>query len=249
MLQIQQISALKDNFVYFLICSETKQTAVIDPSEATPVLSFLQKQGLTLSLILNTHHHYDHVGGNAELVERYNCPVFCHKNDTERTPGATRALTDGEVFQFAQNSIEVIYVPGHTLGAISFYLPKQGCVFTGDTLFTLGCGRLFEGTHEQLFQSLARFKSLPPKTQVYGGHEYGAQNGQFALSLNPDDTSLRAHTQLILTGLKAGRPSSPSPLADELRWNPFLTAQDLAEFTRRRQMKDEFKLEVAPGIG
>jgi hydroxyacylglutathione hydrolase len=248
-LQVFQLRALKDNYIYVLTAGGT-DAIIIDPSEAEPALTFLQKHNLRLVAILNTHHHHDHVGGNLALRSTFDCPTYCSEYDLPRVPGADHGLADGAQVTLLDLPIQFHAVPGHTLGAIAFYLPTAKATFTGDTLFTLGCGRLFEGRPDQMQKSLSLFKAWPDDTRVFCGHEYTLQNGYFALKMAQDakNTELIEKLSIKLASvealLAAEKPTVPSLLGEEKALNPFLTARDLEEFTRFRHLKDEFKLEA-----
>ncbi len=278
-LKITQLRALKDNYIYLVAASKGTRAGVavtaesragtaagndvvvIDPSEAGPVIKYLDQKKLRLTKILNTHHHPDHVGGNLELKERYKCEIYCSAHDFNRTPGADHKLQRRDRLELFNVPFEVYAVPGHTLGAIVFYSPEAKVAFTGDTLFTLGCGRLFEGTSEQMFNSLKLMRAWPDDTQLFCGHEYTLQNGAFALSIakgvgratqESDNSALIEKLQNKLEATKArlakGLPTVPSSWSEEKALNPFLTAQNLVLFTRLRQLKDEFKLEAQGGM-
>lgn len=249
MLEVHILRALKDNYVYVIRCSKTDKTAVIDPSDSAPVLQFLESRGWKLDAIFNTHHHYDHVGGNEALKNKYQCEIYCSLYDRYRIPRANHFLSDLDHFQFGASPVTVWHIPGHTLGAISYNFTSDKIVFTGDTLFTLGCGRLFEGSFEQMYSSLNRLKSLPDDFKVYSGHEYGWVNGQFALAQNPPPQGLEDHLASLKQQLLNGDRSVPSLLSHEKQWNPFLTARNLEEFTHLRRLKDDFVLEDRLRIG
>ena len=243
MIEVHILMALQDNYVYVLCDPESQQVAVVDPSEAMPVIQFLQKKKWPLHFIFNTHHHYDHVGGNLELQKLYKCEIYCSECDRSRVPGATRGLKDNEQIHLGKTLMQVFAVPGHTLGAISFYCPSEHLLFTGDTLFTSGCGRLFEGTARELWHSLKSIAALPPKTKVYSGHEYGLQNAAFAKKMFPLDLEIARRFESIAKSRHMGQATVQTTLEQELMTNPFLKAQNLAEFTDLRHAKDDFRLE------
>lgn len=173
-MRVIPVPCLKDNYAYLVVCEQTGTTAVVDPSEAEPVQVALAKEGLTLSAILNTHHHGDHVGGNHELLEMYpDIPVYGHVSDVLRIPAMNMPVDAGDQFQIGELEAVVLFNPGHTHGAISYFFPQAPAIFTGDTLFSAGCGRIFEGNPEQMYHSLNDvIGSCPDETQVYCGHEY-----------------------------------------------------------------------------
>lgn len=221
------IPLLADNYAWLLV--RGSDAAVVDPSEAGPVLELLRGRGLTLRTVLATHHHGDHVGGIEELAEAFpGLEVICSEPDRERVPKATRAVRNGDRIEVLGHPVRCLLVPGHTRGALAYHLPTADAVFTGDTLFTGGCGRLFEGTPAQMLQSLERLASLPGSPGVYCGHEYTEKNLAFALSLTPEDRAVAGRLAQVRSERAAGRPTVPAPLALERRTNPFLRCHDPA---------------------
>jgi hydroxyacylglutathione hydrolase len=246
-LTVWQLRALKDNYIYVLVDKKSKDVVVVDPSEAEPVVEFLQTRNLKLTAIWNTHHHHDHIGGNAQLQDEFKCPAYCSAYDQPRIPGATHGLTEKDAAFVGATAFQIINLPGHTLGAIAFYNATEKMVFTGDTLFTMGCGRIFEGSFEQMWRSMQRLKDLPDDTAIYCGHEYTLQNVAFALAQEPRNSKIfaqlrdkAAHTKAMLG---EGRPTVPGVMGDEKALNPFLRAQNQAAFSELRRLKDEFRLE------
>ncbi|XP_020597933.1 probable hydroxyacylglutathione hydrolase 2, chloroplastic isoform X2 [Phalaenopsis equestris] len=189
-LHIELVSCLRDNYAYLLHDLDTGTVAVVDPSEAFPVIKVLTQRNQNLTYILNTHHHYDHTGGNMELKERYGAKVIGSGKDRDRIPGIDLALDDGDAWMFAGHKVLVMETPGHTKGHVSFYFPGCGAIFTGDTLFSLSCGKLFEGSPGQMLSSLQKIMSLPDDTNVYCGHEYTLSNSKFALSIESKNEHL-----------------------------------------------------------
>lgn len=222
MLQIEQLAVLSDNYVYLLRDAATGTVGVVDPAEPEPVLAALSRLGWSLHWILNTHHHPDHVGGNETLIEATGCQVVGPRADAARIPGITLALGEGEEFALGEAKARVFDVPGHTRGHIAFWFADARALFCGDTLFALGCGRLFEGTPAQMWDSLSRLKALPGDTRVYCAHEYTQSNGRFALAMEPGNAALQARMRDIDARRAAGQPTVPSTLADEWATNPFL---------------------------
>ena len=239
-MKIQIIPCLKDNYSYLIIDEESNTACVIDPSEAEPIIKFLENTKIKLKFILNTHHHYDHVGGNQKLKEKYDANVVGYKGDKERIPGIDKLVNDQETWINKKFEAKVIHIPGHTLGHICFYFYKEGWVFTGDTLFSLGCGRIFEGTYEQMFNSLMKLKELPKNTKVFCGHEYTLQNSKFCLTHDKNNQNLKTKINDIKIKLKAGLSTIPSTIKDELECNVFLRSHNLETFSKLRDLKDNF---------
>ncbi len=222
MLQIEQLAVLSDNYVYLLRDSATGTVGVVDPAEPEPVLAALARLGWSLHWILNTHHHPDHVGGNEALIDATACKVVGPRADAARIPGITLALGEGEEFALGESKACVFDVPGHTRGHIAFWFAEAEALFCGDTLFALGCGRLFEGTPAQMWDSLSRLKALPGDARVYCAHEYTQSNGRFALAMEPGNAALQARMRDVDARRAAGQPTVPSTLAEEWATNPFL---------------------------
>ncbi|XP_078434803.1 hydroxyacylglutathione hydrolase 2, mitochondrial-like [Wolffia australiana] len=221
-LQIELVPCLKDNYAYILHDVDTGTVGVVDPSEAKPIINALNKNNLTLAYVLNTHHHYDHTGGNLELKERYGAKVVGPLADKDRIPGIDVALSDGEKWIFGAHEMVVLFTPGHTRGHLTYYFPQSGALFTGDTLFSLSCGKLFEGTPGQMMSSLQRIMSLPDDTKIYCGHEYTLSNAQFALSIEPKNDLLRSYAVDVADLRRKGLPTIPTTLGREKEVNPFL---------------------------
>jgi hydroxyacylglutathione hydrolase len=171
-MQITPIPCLNDNYAYIIYDNLSKKVGIVDPSEAKPIIDFLNKKKIKLDFILNTHHHYDHIGGNIELKKLYKAKVIGFLGDKHRIPGIDISLKDNEIWMFGESKVKILHIPGHTLGHICFFFEKEKIAFTGDTLFSLGCGRIFEGDHKQMLSSLNRIKKLPLDTKIYCGHEY-----------------------------------------------------------------------------
>ena len=170
-MHVNLVPCLTDNYAYIINDIVSKTVGVVDPSEALPVIAFLKKQNLKLNYILNTHHHYDHIGGNTELKKLYNAKVVGFVGDKHRIPGIDIMLEDNAKWTFGESSVKILHIPGHTLGHICFFFENEKIAFTGDTLFSLGCGRIFEGDHKQMLTSLNKMKKLPKSTKIYCGHE------------------------------------------------------------------------------
>jgi hydroxyacylglutathione hydrolase len=221
---IRQLLVLKDNYVYLLHDAESGATAVVDPSVADPVLAALKETGWRLSHILNTHHHWDHTGGNAALKAATGAIVVGPLADRERIPDIDVALGEGERYTVGSEVAEIFDVPGHTRGHIAFWFPTSRALFCGDTLFTLGCGRMFEGTAAQMWHSLSKLRGLPAQTRVYCGHEYTQANARFALTVEPGNRALVERAKSVDAMRSQGRPTVPATLGEEVATNPFLRA-------------------------
>ncbi len=227
-LELVTVPCLADNYAFLLHSAETGETALVDAPEAAPILQVLKTRGWSLSEIWLTHHHWDHVDGLAELRDVAAASVTGAAADAGRLPPLSRSVTGGGQFSFAGHSVCVMDVPGHTLGHIAYHVPAAKAVFTGDSLMALGCGRLFEGTPEQMWASLARLAALPEDTRVCSGHEYTLANAAFALSIDAANPDLQARAKQT-EAMRANRhPTVPSLLSLELATNPFLRASDPA---------------------
>jgi hydroxyacylglutathione hydrolase len=222
--EIATIPCLADNYAYLVHQSGRSQTILIDAPDAAPIEAALEARGWSLGLILITHHHNDHIAGVARLRERFGCAVWGPAAETARLPPLDRALVDGDTFGEGPARIEVIAVPGHTLGHLAYHMPGAQAVFTADSLMAGGCGRLFEGTAAQMWHSLSRLAALPPETLVCSGHEYTASNLRFALSLDPRNAALISRSERVDRQRQQGLPTVPVVLAEELATNPFLRA-------------------------
>lgn len=248
------IPCLSDNYTYLVRCHHSEKTAVIDPGEAAPVTAELERRGWELDLVINTHHHHDHIGGNGELIAKYGAKLLGPRAETARIANMDETVAEGDAVLIGELAGRVFDVPGHTSGHVAFYFPAITALFSGDSLFALGCGRLFEGTPEQMWQSLCKFRDLPGSTLVYCGHEYTQANARFAKTIEPDNAILQARCQDI-DGMRARNlPTIPSRLDVELATNPFLRADDpavasalgmtgenpVAIFAEIRKRKDNF---------
>lgn len=219
-MRVIQIPLLRDNYGYVIVCERTHQAAIVDPSEAEPVLRRVEQEGVALTAILNTHHHRDHTGGNPGLLEHGALQVYGHSADQGRIPGLTHPLGDGDEVRVGQLTGKVLFIPGHTKGHVAYLF--ENSLFCGDTLFTAGCGRLFEGTAEQMHESLSRLMKLPPDTLVYCGHEYTEKNLQFALTVEPGNKQVSERLRKVQALREQGLPTVPSTMAEERETNPFL---------------------------
>ena len=231
---------LNDNYGFLLVEPESGLCATIDTPDGEHIAKELERRGLTLTHILNTHHHYDHVGGNLFLKEKYGATIVGPKADAKRIPGIDIMLADGEIFKFGAYDIHLIHTPGHTLGHCAYYVPDEHSVFVGDTVFTMGCGRLFEGTPAQMYDSMAKLASLPGDTKVYCAHEYTLSNAAFAVTEEPDNLDLRAAVAAAKALRAKGLPTVPTTIAQELLTNPFMRAKTAKKLGEIRKAKDGF---------
>lgn len=236
-MKINIIPVLKDNYCYALRFGNG-QCAVIDPGEAQPVLDYLDKNDGRLDLIINTHHHGDHTAGNAALREKYACPVAAPAQEAEKIGGVDLKLAAATTLDFGGESGQILETPGHTLGGICLYYPASNALFCGDTLFSMGCGRLFEGTPAQMWQSLSQLLTLPDTTLIYPGHEYTQSNAQFCLRHDPDNTALQTRAAQVAELRAQDKPTIPVSLATEKKTNIFLRAGNAETFARLRAAKD-----------
>jgi|TARA_B100000035_G_C21023864_1_gene565252 hydroxyacylglutathione hydrolase len=254
MLEIYQIPCLQDNYGFLVHDPETGATATIDTPEVAPINQALAAKGWRLTHILNTHHHFDHAGGNEELKAQWNCQVVGAAIDAERIPGIDVALADGDTLTLGSKQARIIEVPGHTSGHIAYYFAADEVAFVGDTLFALGCGRLFEGTPEQMSESLGKIMALPDATTVYCAHEYTEANAAFAVTMEPANPALQQRVKEIQSLRAAGKPTVPTSIGLERATNPFVRsdsaelqavlnlsgADEVAVFAETRRRKDHF---------
>jgi len=239
-MRIEIIPCLQDNYSYLIIDESNNSACVIDPSEAYPIISFVEKNDIKLKYILNTHHHFDHIGGNKELKRKFGSTIVGFKEDSHRIPEIDILLEDNQIWK-AQNFIaKIIHVPGHTSGHICFHFFNEKLVFTGDTLFSLGCGKIFEGSFKQMFDSLNKIKSLPEQTKVYCGHEYTLNNSKFCAKYDTENLNLKKKIENINKKITNGLPTVPSTIKEELDCNIFLRTKDLKSFSKLRDLKDNF---------
>ena len=239
-MKVKIIPCLKDNYSYLIIDDKNNKSCVIDPSEATPIIEYLEKNNIKLDFILNTHHHYDHVGGNKELKERYGAKVVGYIDDKKRIPEIDITVKNNQIWKEKKFEAKIVHIPGHTSGHICFYFFNEKNIFTGDTLFSLGCGRIFEGSYSQMFKSLNFFKKLPLDTNIYCGHEYTLKNSDFCLKYDPDNQNLKNKIKIIKEKLKQNLPTIPSTIKDEIECNIFLRSKNLENFSKLRYLKDNF---------
>ena len=239
-MRVEVIPCLQDNYSYLIIDKSNNSACVVDPSEAKPIINFVEKENINLKYILNTHHHFDHVGGNKNLKKKYNSVVIGYKDDANRIPEIDILLEDNQIWKADNFEAKIIHIPGHTTGHISFHFFKEKLIFTGDTLFSLGCGKLFEGTYQDMFSSLKKIKKLSQDTKIYCGHEYTLQNSKFCIEYDPENTKLKNKITEIKKKLENNLPTIPSTLKDENECNIFLRAKDVESFSKLRDLKDIF---------
>ena len=254
MFKVDIISCLSDNYSYLIHDTKKNIVGIIDPSEAAAVDKIITKKYNKLDFIFNTHHHFDHVGGNKELKQKYNSKIIGSEIDKERIPEIDILLNDKDIFLFGNTYFEIILVPGHTKGHIAFYSKKEKVLFTGDTLFSLGCGRIFEGTYKDMFNSLNQIKCLPKDTKIYCGHEYTANNIKFCAKYDFNNKDLIKKLGWINERLDKKLPTIPTTIEDELKTNIFLrcdnsdiknnlkmsNSSDELIFEKLRNLKDQF---------
>ena len=239
-MEIEIIKCLQDNYSYLLIDKINNSACIIDPSDSSPIISCVEKNNINLKFILNTHHHFDHIGGNKDLKKKYKCKVIGFIKDKDRIPEIDITLNDRDIWKNGNFEAKIYHIPGHTSGHVCFHFYKQNILFTGDTLFSLGCGRIFEGTYNQMFSSLQLIKSFPLETKIYCGHEYTLKNSEFCISHDKKNSALIRKIESIKKAINSGLPSIPSTIREELDCNIFLRAKDVASFSKLRDLKDKF---------
>lgn len=241
MIEIARIAALSDNYIWLVHEPVSGETVVIDPAEAEPVLAEAQARGWTITQIWNTHWHPDHVGGNALIKAATGCAITSPEAERERIASFDVTVKGGDVVHLGALRADVIDVPAHTAGHIAYHLPEEQAIFVGDTLFAMGCGRLFEGTAEQMFDNMTRLAALPGETAVYCAHEYTESNGRYALVAEPDNQALAERMEQVFAMRARGEPTVPTTIALERATNPFMRARSAEELAERRAAKDNFR--------
>jgi len=239
-MRVEVIPCLQDNYSYLIIDKSNNSACIVDPGEAKPIMNFIEKENINLKYILNTHHHFDHVGGNKNLKKKYNSVVIGYKDDANRIPEIDILLEDNQIWKADNFEAKIMHIPGHTTGHICYHFFKEKLIFTGDTLFSLGCGKLFEGTYQDMFSSLKKIKKLSQDTKIYCGHEYTLQNSKFCIEYDPENTKLKNKITEIKKKLENNLPTIPSTLKDENECNIFLRAKDVESFSKLRDLKDIF---------
>ena len=241
-MKIEIIPCLNDNYSYLIFEKETNIISIVDPSDFNACDEVIRKYK-KLDYILNTHHHLDHVGGNLELKDKYNSKILASEKDKRRIPGIDILLKDKQIFKIGNLEFKIIFIPGHTSGHIDFYFKKEKILFSGDTLFSLGCGRVFEGTHAEMLNSLNKLKSLPSDTKVYCGHEYTKRNLDFCLKYDNKNQFLKDKIKEVNLRLKDNLPTIPTSIGDEIKTNIFLRCEDKA-IKQALSLKDSSDQEI-----
>jgi hydroxyacylglutathione hydrolase len=240
-LDIVRIPALSDNYIWLVRDPTSGETAVVDPGEAAPVLAAADQRGWRIGQVWNTHWHPDHTGGNAAIVAATGARVTGPAAEAARIPTLDVTVAGGDTIRLGDHVGAVIDVPAHTAGHIAFHFARDEVVFVGDTLFAMGCGRLFEGSAAQMFANMAVLATLPEATRVYCGHEYTLSNARFAVTVEPDNSALAARLTAVAALRAAGEATVPTTIGDERATNPFMRARDVAELAERRDAKDRFR--------
>ena len=238
MLDVTLIPVLSDNYSYIL--QSQTMTAIIDPGEATPLVKFLENQNIKPDIIYLTHHHFDHIDGAQEIKDKYGCPIIGPAAEENKIKILDTAITKETALDFGDEDIQIFETPGHTLGHICYYFKQSKILFSGDTIFSLGCGRLFEGTAEQMFTSIEQLKALPDNTQIYCGHEYTSDNARFCLSVMPDNQDLLTRIEDIKHLRQKEKPTVPTTIGLEKNTNIFMMCNTVQEFKKYRDLKDNF---------
>ena len=239
-MEVKIIPCLEDNYAYLLIDNTNKTACIIDPSEASPIINYLEREKIKLSFILKNANFNSFVGGNKKLKEIYGAKVIGYIDDKKRIPEIDIIVKNNQIWKEKNFEAKIIHIPGHTKGHICFYFFNEKKIFSGDTLFSLGCGKIFEGTYAQMFESLNFFKTLPQDTNIYCGHEYTLKNSEFCLKHDPNNLNLKKKIQKIKEKLNKNLPTLPTTIKDEIECNIFLRTENLENFSKLRDLKDNF---------
>ena len=255
---VRPIHQLSDNYAYLIVDEGTRKAAVVDCAEADPVRRAVRDAGVDLVAVLPTHHHWDHIGGNEDLLQDAPLEVYGYHGQGQRIPGCTREVKEGDTVNVGTLAARIIFIPAHTTGHVAYYFDRDAAVFTGDTLFAGGCGRLFEGDAAMMLQSLSKLMALPNDTKVYFGHEYTEKNLRFALTLEPNNEALRKKHAWAVEQVRQHQPTTPTTIQSEKETNPFfrwqspelratlhrqfpeLPLDDVSVFAKVRALKDAF---------
>jgi hydroxyacylglutathione hydrolase len=240
-LDIVRIAALSDNYIWLVHDPDSGETMVVDPAEADPVLAEADRRGWTISAIWNTHWHPDHTGGNAAIKQATGAPVIAPAAEAAKIPTADRLVAEGDTVMLGKHVATVLETPAHTAGHITYHFADDAVAFTGDTLFAMGCGRLFEGTAAQMYANMRRLADLPPETSVYCAHEYTLSNARYAHVAEPDNDAIASRLREVEKMRERGEATVPTTIALERATNPFMRAQSVEQFAERRASKDVFR--------
>lgn len=239
-LEIHMFPCLNDNYGFLVHSPDSGETAAIDTPEASKIVQACDSKGWRLTHIWNTHHHFDHVGGNLELQKSHGAKIIGPGHDVKRIPGLTHGVKGGESFSFGGHEVHILDTPGHTTSHIIYHIPSAEAAFVGDTLFVLGCGRLFEGTPQQMYDSLGAIAALPLETKLYCAHEYTLSNARFAITVEPDNTDLIDYIEYAKSLREQGIPTVPTTVEMEIKTNPFVRAASAEKLGEIRAAKDNF---------
>jgi hydroxyacylglutathione hydrolase len=240
-LDIVRIAALSDNYIWLVHDPDSGETMVVDPAEADPVLAEAKRRGWAISAIWNTHWHPDHTGGNAAIKQATGAPVIAPAAEAAKIPTADRLVAEGDTVMLGKHVATVLETPAHTAGHITYHFADDAVAFTGDTLFAMGCGRLFEGTAAQMYANMRRLADLPPETSVYCAHEYTLSNARYAQVAEPDNDAIADRLREVEKMRERGEATVPTTIALERATNPFMRAQSIEQFAERRASKDVFR--------